>query len=93
MPNKAKEIHVMKLSQPSSSSQLLPGMRGGILAFFEVSLVWVSAVAALEGGMKALFTLGRAVRMATGMEVSWMLATTYVAVGIVCALGGLVSKG
>jgi len=55
--------------------------------------VWVSTVAALEGGMKALFTLGRAVRMATGMEVSWMLASTYVAVGIVCGLGRVVSKG
>jgi len=42
--------------------------------------------------MKALFTLGRAVRMATGMEVSWMLASTNVAVGIVCTLGGVVSK-
>jgi len=60
-------------------------------AFFEVSLVWVSAVAALEGGMKALFTLGRAVRMATGMEVSWMLTSTNV--GIVFTLGGVVSKG
>ena len=55
--------------------------------------MWVSAVAALEGGMEALFTLGRAVRMATGMEVSWMLASTNVVVGIVCALGGVVSKG
>jgi len=55
--------------------------------------VWVSAVTALEGGIKALFTLGRAVRMATGMEVSWMLASTNVAMGIVCALGGVVSKG
>jgi len=55
--------------------------------------MWVSAVAALEGGMKALFTLGRAVRMATGMEVSWMLTRTNVAVSIICALGGVVSKG
>ena len=55
--------------------------------------MWVSAVAALEGGMKALFTLGRAVRMATGMEVSWMLTSTNDTVGIVCALGGMVSKG
>ena len=43
--------------------------------------------------MKALFTLGRAVRMATGMKVSWMPASTNVAVGIVCALGGVVSEG
>jgi len=43
--------------------------------------------------MKALFILGSAVRMATGMEVSWMLASTNVAVGIVCALAGVVSKG
>jgi len=43
--------------------------------------------------MKALFTLGRGVRMATGMEVSWMLTSTNVAVGIVYALGGVVSKG
>jgi len=62
-------------------------------AFFEVSLRWVSTVAALEGGMKALFTLGRAVRMARGVEVSRMLASTTVAVGIVCAREGLVSKG
>ena len=62
-------------------------------AFFEVSRVCISADAALESGMKALFTLGRAVRMATGMEVSWMVASTNVAVSIVCALGGVVSKG
>ena len=55
--------------------------------------MWVSAVAALKGGMKALFTFGRAVRMATGMEVSRMLTSTNVEVGIVCALGGEVSKG
>jgi len=55
--------------------------------------VWVSALAALDGGMKVLFTLGRAVRMATGMKVSWILASPNVALGIVCALGGVVSKG
>ena len=54
--------------------------------------MWVSAVTVLEGGMKALFTLGRAVRMAKGMEVSWMLASTSVAVGIICALGVVMSK-
>jgi len=43
--------------------------------------------------MKALFTLGRAVRMATGMEVSWMLASTDVAVGMDCAFRDVVSKG
>jgi len=60
---------------------------------FEVSLGWVSAVAALEGGMKTLFTQSRAVKMVTSMEVSWMLASTDVAVGIVCALVGVVSNG
>ena len=43
--------------------------------------------------MKALFALGRAVRMATGVKVCWMFASTDVAVGIVCAFGGVVSKG
>ena len=55
--------------------------------------MWVSGVVALEDRMKTLFTLGRAVRMATAMEVSWRLASTNVAVGIICALGGVVSKG
>ena len=55
--------------------------------------MWVSVVATLEGGMKGLFTIGRAIRIATGMEVYWMLTSTNVAVGIICALGGVVSKG
>ena len=62
-------------------------------AFFKVSLVCISAVAAFKDGVKALFTLGRAVRMATGMKVCWMLASIEIAVGIVCALGGVVSEG
>jgi len=55
--------------------------------------VWVTAVAALECGMKAQFTLGRAIRIVTGMEVSWKLASRNVAVSILCAVGGVVSKG
>ena len=43
--------------------------------------------------MEALFTLGRAVRMATGVKVCWMIASTDVAVGVVCALGGQMSEG
>jgi len=45
-------------------------------AFFEVCLVWVSAVAAFDGGVKALFALGRAVRLAAGMKVDWVLPST-----------------
>jgi len=41
-------------------------------AFFGVCLVWISAVAAFEGGVKALFALGRAVRLAAGMRVGWL---------------------
>ena len=52
----------------------------------------ISAVAAFKDGVKALFTLGRAVRMATGMKVCWMLASTEVGVGVVCAIGCMVSK-
>ena len=45
-------------------------------AFFDVCLVRISAVAAFEGGVKALFALGRAVRLATGMKVGWVLPST-----------------
>jgi len=45
-------------------------------AFFEVCLVWISAVAAFEGSVKALFALSRAVRLAAGMKVGWMLPST-----------------
>ena len=43
--------------------------------------------------MEALLTLGRPVRMSRGMEVGWMFPSTYVAVSVVCTLGGVVSKG
>jgi len=36
----------------------------------------MSAVAAFEDGVKALFALGRAVRLATGMKVGWVLPST-----------------
>ena len=62
-------------------------------AFFEVCLVWISAVAAFEGGVKPLFALDRAVRLAPGMNVGWVLSSTLIAVGVICALGGVVSKG
>ena len=62
-------------------------------AFLEVYLVWISAVAAFEGCVKALFALCRAVRLAAGMKVGWVLTSTKIAVGVVCTLGGVVSKG
>jgi len=43
--------------------------------------------------VEALFAHGREVRMTAGMEVGWMFSSTSVAVGVVCALGGMVSKG
>ena len=43
--------------------------------------------------MKTLFALGRAVRLAAGMEIGWMLPSTQIAVGVISALEGLVSKG
>jgi len=46
------------------------------VAFFEVCLVWISTVAAFEGGGKALFALGRAVRLAPGMKADWVLPST-----------------
>jgi len=43
--------------------------------------------------VKTLFALGRAVRLTSGMKVGWVLSSTKIAVGVVCALGGMVSKG
>jgi len=43
--------------------------------------------------VEALFALGRAVRLAAGMKVGWVLPSTKIAVGVFCAPGGVVSKG
>jgi len=45
-------------------------------AFFEVCQVWISAVAAFEGGVKALVALGRAVRLAAGMKGGRVMPST-----------------
>jgi len=47
---------------------------GGV--FFGLCQVWGSTVVAFEGGVEALFALGRAVRLATGMELGWVFPST-----------------
>ena len=63
------------------------------MAFFEVCLVVVSAVAAFDCGVKAWLALGRAGRSSAGMEVGWVVPSTDSTVGIVFAFGGIVAKG
>ena len=43
---------------------------------FRASLEWVSEVAVFESGVKALFALGREVRLAAGMEVGRVFTST-----------------
>ena len=54
--------------------------------------MWISAVAASEIGVKALFALGRAGRLTAGIKEGRVLPRTRIAVGVVCALEGVVSK-
>ena len=62
-------------------------------ACFVVWLVSICVDDAFEGGVKALYALGRVVTLDAGVEVCWMFARTDIVVGIVCALGGVVFKG